>query len=169
MAKLVIELPPWLITEITTAAADHHQTVDQWCVELFEASLNPEEDKAMLVDRVYRLEQIVAQLTSGLSSPSRTRSASDVTSALTERHKAALDLVQRRWQDGEQETTAADLIGLVSETAAHSLDESNAACMARKVLRSLESKKLIHLRRLAHGLSARPVINDSTSTETVFQ
>jgi len=150
--QLTIRLPPWLIARITTAAAERQQTVDQWCADLFEVSLDPEREPSMLVERVYRLEQIVAQLSSQ-SLPSLKRSSSDVVPALTERQQAALDLVEKRWRDGAGETTAADLIG---DAAGCDLGGQNAARMARGVLSALARKELVQLRRLGNGISARP-------------
>jgi hypothetical protein len=72
---------------------------------------------------------------------------------LTERQQAALALVDRRWRDGQGETTAADLVG---EAAGCDLEGKSGPRLARKVLTALGRLELIHLRRVGNGVSARP-------------
>jgi hypothetical protein len=71
---------------------------------------------------------------------------------LTDRQAAALELVERRWREGQGETSGADL---VAEPACD-LEGRNAPRLARKALTSLSAKQLVQLRRFGGGLSARP-------------
>ena len=71
---------------------------------------------------------------------------------LTERQRAAVDLVEKRWRDGAGETTAADLVA----DPDCDLEGANAARMARGVLSSLARKELVQIRRVGNGISARP-------------
>jgi hypothetical protein len=71
---------------------------------------------------------------------------------LTERQAGALALVERRWRDGQGETTGADL---VAEPACD-LDGKNVARLARKTLQALGRMELVALRNVGGGLSARP-------------
>lgn len=71
---------------------------------------------------------------------------------LTDRQAAALTLVERRWRDGQEETTGADLVG----EPGCDLEGENAARSARKTLQALGTKELVTLRHVGGGLSARP-------------
>jgi hypothetical protein len=71
---------------------------------------------------------------------------------LTDRQAAALAVVERRWRDGQGETTGVDL---VSEPACD-LDGKNAPRLARKTLQALGRMELVILRHVGGGLSARP-------------
>jgi len=71
---------------------------------------------------------------------------------LTDRQTAALAVVERRWRDGQGETTGADL---VAEPACD-LEGKNAARLARKTLQALGRMELVALRHVGGGLSARP-------------
>lgn len=71
---------------------------------------------------------------------------------LTDRQAAALTLVERRWRHGDEETTAADLVG----EAGCDLTGRHALRSARKTLQALGTKELVTLRHVGGGLSARP-------------
>jgi hypothetical protein len=71
---------------------------------------------------------------------------------LTDRQAAGLALVERRWRDGQGETTAVDLV----EEPSCDLDGKHAPRLARKVLQALGRMELVTLRHVGGGVSARP-------------
>ena len=71
---------------------------------------------------------------------------------LSDRQAAALNLVERRWRNGQGETTAVDLV----KEPACDLDGKHAARLARKALQALGRMELVTLRHVGGGLSARP-------------
>ena len=71
---------------------------------------------------------------------------------LTEPQAAAMALVERRWSDGQGETTGADLVG----EPTCDLEGKNAARLARKILHALGRMELVVLRHVGGGLSVRP-------------
>jgi hypothetical protein len=58
-----IRLPDSLINEIKQAAANNGQTMNQWCLELFEAALALNSSTPTLEQRIARIECAVAQIT----------------------------------------------------------------------------------------------------------
>jgi hypothetical protein len=75
---------------------------------------------------------------------------------LCERQAASLALIERRWNEGQGETTAVDL---VNEPACE-ISGKNAQRLARKTLQVLADKQLVLIRHVGGGLSVRPWGND---------
>ncbi len=71
---------------------------------------------------------------------------------LTMRQEAALELVERRWSDGQGETTVADVVA----DPDCEITGNHAARLGLKALQALARKGLIQLRRVGTGISARP-------------
>lgn len=149
-SRPAIHLDPELFGRIHSAALRQGQTVADWCADLFEAALGLCDEPLSIVERVHRLEQIVAHM----SNAAPVTPAQSASHFLTERQHTALNLVKSRWRDGQGETTAADLVG---EAAGCGLEGANAARMARGVLSALAKKKLVQLRKVGTGISARPL------------
>lgn len=71
---------------------------------------------------------------------------------LTMRQEAALELVERRWTEGQGETTVADVVA----DPDCEITGNHAARLGLKALQALARKGLIQLRRVGTGISARP-------------
>jgi hypothetical protein len=71
---------------------------------------------------------------------------------LTPRQEAALEVVERRWADGQGESTVADLVA----DPDCELEGKHAGRLARKVLQALGRLRLVQLRKVGTGISARP-------------
>lgn len=71
---------------------------------------------------------------------------------LTPRQEAALELIERRWGDGQGESTVADLVA----DPDCELEGKHAGRLGRKVLQALGRMRLVQLRKVGTGISARP-------------
>jgi hypothetical protein len=71
---------------------------------------------------------------------------------LTPRQEAALEVVERRWGDGQGESTVADLVA----DPDCELEGKHAGRLGRKVLQALGRMRLVQLRKVGTGISARP-------------
>ena len=71
---------------------------------------------------------------------------------LTPRQEAALELIERRWTDGQGESTVADLVA----DPDCELEGKHAGRLGRKVIQALGRMRLVQLRKVGTGLSARP-------------
>jgi hypothetical protein len=71
---------------------------------------------------------------------------------LTPRQEAALELIERRWADGQGESTVADVVA----DPDCELEGKHAGRLGRKVLQALGRLRLVQLRKVGTGISARP-------------
>jgi hypothetical protein len=71
---------------------------------------------------------------------------------LTPRQEAALEVIERRWSDGQGESTVADLVA----DPDCELEGKHAGRLGRKVLQALGRLRLVQLRKVGTGISARP-------------
>jgi len=71
---------------------------------------------------------------------------------LTPRQEAALEVVERRWAVGQGESTVADLVA----DQDCELEGKHAGRLGRKVLQALGRMRLVQLRKVGTGISARP-------------
>lgn len=71
---------------------------------------------------------------------------------LTSRQEAALELIERRWADGQGESTVHDLVA----DPDCELEGKHAGRLGRKVLQALGRMQLIQLRKVGTSVSARP-------------
>ena len=71
---------------------------------------------------------------------------------LTPRQEAALEVVERRWGAGQGESTVADLVA----DPDCELEGKHAGRLGRKVLQALGRLRLVQLRKVGTGISARP-------------
>lgn len=71
---------------------------------------------------------------------------------LTPRQETALEVVERRWADGQGESTVADLVA----DPDCELTGAHAGRLGRKVLQALGRLRLVQLRKVGTGISARP-------------
>ena len=77
---------------------------------------------------------------------------------LTPRQEAAMELIERRWTDGQGETTVADVVA----DPDCEITGNHAARLGLKALQALARKGLIRVRKVGTGISARPWTADGS-------